>query len=98
MEEGVDDDNNGIIDDFYGANFITHTGIIRAENHGTHVAGIVAATNNNAMVQNCRRKWERDRHTAYDMPDNGRIQQHRRLRHQICCRQRGCHMPKQLGL
>jgi len=47
--EGVDDDNNGIIDDFYGANFITHTGIIRAENHGTHVAGIVAATNNNAM-------------------------------------------------
>lgn len=47
--EGVDDDNNGIIDDFYGANFITHTGLIRAENHGTHVAGIVAATNNNAM-------------------------------------------------
>ncbi|HHV04852.1 MAG: S8 family serine peptidase [Bacteroidales bacterium] len=47
--EGVDDDNNGIVDDIYGANFITHTGIIRAENHGTHVAGIVAATNNNTL-------------------------------------------------
>ncbi len=47
--QGVDDDNNGIVDDIYGANFITHTGLIRAENHGTHVAGIVAATNNNSM-------------------------------------------------
>lgn len=47
--EGVDDDSNGIIDDFYGANFITHTGLIRAEEHGTHVAGIVAATNNNSL-------------------------------------------------
>ncbi|MFA5769419.1 MAG: S8 family serine peptidase [Bacteroidales bacterium] len=47
--QGVDDDNNGIVDDFYGTNFITHTGIIRAENHGTHIAGIVAATNNNGL-------------------------------------------------
>ncbi len=46
--EGVDDDNNGIVDDINGANFITHNGYIRAEDHGTHVAGIVAATNNNA--------------------------------------------------
>ena len=45
--EGVDDDNNGIIDDLHGANFITQTAFIRAENHGTHVAGIIAATNNN---------------------------------------------------
>ncbi len=47
--EGVDDDNNGIIDDLYGANFITHTAYIRPEEHGTHVAGIVAATNNNSL-------------------------------------------------
>ncbi|MDD2289639.1 MAG: S8 family serine peptidase [Bacteroidales bacterium] len=47
--EGVDDDNNGIIDDLYGANFITHTADIRPEEHGTHVAGIVAATNNNSL-------------------------------------------------
>ena len=48
-EEGVDDDNNGIVDDIHGANFITHTGLIRPEEHGTHVAGIVAATNNNSI-------------------------------------------------
>jgi subtilisin family serine protease len=48
-EEGVDDDNNGIVDDIHGANFITHTGHIRAEEHGTHVAGLVAATNNNGI-------------------------------------------------
>ena len=47
--EGVDDDSNGITDDIYGANFITQTALIRAEEHGTHVAGIVAATNNNSL-------------------------------------------------
>lgn len=51
-EEGVDDDGNGIVDDIHGANFITHTGHIRAEEHGTHVAGIVAATNNNGIGVN----------------------------------------------
>ncbi|MDY0333034.1 MAG: S8 family serine peptidase [Bacteroidales bacterium] len=47
--EGVDDDGNGIVDDIYGANFINYTGTIRVEEHGTHVSGIVAATNNNGM-------------------------------------------------
>ena len=45
----MDDDGNGIVDDIYGANFINYTGTIRVEEHGTHVSGIVAATNNNGM-------------------------------------------------
>lgn len=53
---GVDDDNNGYIDDIYGVNFVTYTypnGNKETElkegynDHGTHVAGTVAATNNN---------------------------------------------------
>lgn len=45
---GIDDDNNGYIDDIYGYNFVTDTGIIEPHDHGTHVAGIIAAKNNNA--------------------------------------------------
>ncbi len=48
-QEGVDDDNNGYIDDIYGYNFVTNTAEIipDAVGHGTHVAGTVAARNNN---------------------------------------------------
>lgn len=45
--EGVDDDKNGYVDDIYGYNFCTNTGLIYPHNHGTHVAGTVAAVNNN---------------------------------------------------
>lgn len=50
---GVDDDNNGYIDDIYGVNFVTYqvngaTELMEGKSdHGTHVAGTVAAVNNN---------------------------------------------------
>lgn len=51
---GVDDDGNGYKDDIYGFNFVTMTGTISCtktgdSGHGTHVAGIVAAENNNGI-------------------------------------------------
>jgi len=49
--KGVDDDGNGYVDDVYGYNFLAnHEGPnIIAESHGTHVAGTVAAVNNNGI-------------------------------------------------
>ena len=53
-QAGVDDDRNGYIDDIRGWNFIRKSGNITstengesAPGHGTHVAGIIGATNNN---------------------------------------------------
>lgn len=48
-EEGVDDDGNGYIDDIYGYNFYTGLSTILPGSHGTHVAGTVAAINNNGV-------------------------------------------------
>lgn len=47
-----DHDGNGYAGDRYGYNFVSNTGVIsssdaRDTGHGTHVAGIIAATNNN---------------------------------------------------
>ena len=51
--EGVDDDGNGYVDDVHGYNF-AHNGRVswtrsKDTGHGTHVAGTVAAVNNNSI-------------------------------------------------
>ena len=46
----IDDDENGYIDDIHGVNVIDGTGNpLDDNNHGTHVAGIIAATGNNQI-------------------------------------------------
>ena len=61
--EGVDDDNNGYVDDIHGVNAVKGNGYITWDKvaydskgeyigdsgHGTHVAGTVAAVNNNGI-------------------------------------------------
>jgi subtilisin family serine protease len=45
---GIDDDNNGYVDDVHGVNVITNSGNPQDDHgHGTHVAGIIAAQANN---------------------------------------------------
>ncbi len=46
---GIDDDNNGFIDDVHGFDFVNNDGDPMDDNHhGTHVAGTIAAQGNNA--------------------------------------------------
>lgn len=49
-DDGIDNDNNGFIDDVNGYNFATNSGkitVYAGSGHGTHVAGTIAARNGN---------------------------------------------------
>ena len=46
---GIDDDENGYIDDYDGWNAYNSTGNIIANSHGTHVSGIAGAVGNNGL-------------------------------------------------
>ena len=54
LHAGIDADGNGYVDDRYGYNFVRNTGITSwtangSTGHGTHVAGTIAAVNDNGI-------------------------------------------------
>lgn len=50
-DNGIDDDGNGYVDDVYGWNFVSSNNDPMDDNgHGTHVAGIIGAANNDFGV------------------------------------------------
>jgi subtilisin family serine protease len=46
---GIDDDRNGFVDDIHGWNFADNISTPKKGKHGTHVAGIAAASGNNSI-------------------------------------------------
>lgn len=46
---GVDDDNNGYVDDVYGYNFASNSSNIVPGDHGSHTGGTISAVNNNGI-------------------------------------------------
>lgn len=75
-DDGVDDDNNGYVDDVVGWNFVGNTSAVHAlpyatqdSDHGTHVAGTIVAHNPDkgvfgiaydAKVMNLKIVWKKD--------------------------------------
>ncbi len=45
---GIDDDNNGYVDDVNGWNAVSNNGTIGTDNHGSHCSGIAGAIGNNS--------------------------------------------------
>lgn len=48
-QNGIDDDNNGYVDDYQGWNSYSNNNNLPLDNHGTHVAGTVGARGNNSI-------------------------------------------------
>lgn len=46
---GIDDDNNGYVDDVNGWNAVSNNGTIGTDNHGSHCSGIAGAIGNNSL-------------------------------------------------
>lgn len=52
QKNGIDDDNNGFVDDYAGYNFYKNNADISDEvGHGTHVSGIIAAAHNDTTIK-----------------------------------------------
>src|SRR5690606_1601526 len=50
---GIDDDNNGYVDDIVGYDFLNQRNtVVDDVSHGTHVAGIIAAEHSQTFVSN----------------------------------------------
>jgi subtilisin family serine protease len=53
--DGIDNDNNGYVDDVYGYDFYNERGVDTTvysntyQDHGTHVAGTIAAVSDNTL-------------------------------------------------
>ncbi len=47
---GIDDDNNGYVDDYLGWNAYNSSGNIPLHYHGTHVSGIIGAVTNDTLL------------------------------------------------
>ena len=48
-DDGIDNDNNGYIDDYYGVNVVDSTDNPIVDDHGVSVAGIIGANGNNEI-------------------------------------------------